>query len=114
MPWVGEAETMRAYVRDIMTTGVVTVRPDTPYRTVAAMLREHRVSGFPVTGDAGKVIGVVTETDLLALAARRPPRGHRASDQATAGDLMSHPAMTVSPDDTVKTAARLMRKRRLQ
>ena len=78
MPCGGpKTEAMTAYVRDIMTTGVVTVRPDTPYRAVAAMLREHRVSGFPVTGDDGKVAGVVTETDLLALAAGRHHRGHR-------------------------------------
>jgi CBS domain-containing protein len=44
---------MRAYVRDIMTTGVVTVGPDTPYREIAAMFREHRVSGFPVTDGDG-------------------------------------------------------------
>jgi CBS domain-containing protein len=105
---------MNAYVRDIMTTGVVTVRPGTPYQTVAAMLRQHRVSGFPVTGDDGKVVGVVTETDLLALVAGRHQRGHRAAEQATAGDLMSRPAVTVGPDDPVKTAARLMRKQRLQ
>ena len=105
---------MNAYVRDIMTTGVVTVRPDTPYRKVAAMLREHRVSGFPVAGDDGKVAGVVTETDLLALVAGRRHRGHRAAGRATAGDLMSHRAVTVGPDDPVKTAARLMHKRRLQ
>jgi CBS domain-containing protein len=105
---------MRAYVRDIMTTAVVTVRPYTPYRKVAAMFREHRVSGFPVTGDDGTVVGVVTETDLLALAAGEHHRGHRAAEQATAGDLMSCPAVTISPDELVKTAAGLMRKRRLQ
>ena len=105
---------MNAYVKDIMTTGVVTVRPDTPHQTVAAMLRQHRVSGFPVADDDGKVVGVVTETDLVALVAGRRHRGHRAAEQATAGDLMSHPAVTVGPDDPVKTAALLMRKRRLQ
>jgi len=105
---------MNTYVRDIMTTDVVTVRPDTPHQTVAAMLRQHRVSGFPVTGDDGKVVGVMTETDLVALVAGRYHRGHRAAEQATAGDLMSHPAVTVGPDDPVKTAARLMRKQRLQ
>ena len=104
---------MNAYVRDIMTTGVVTVRPDTPYQAVAAMFREHRVSGFPVTGDDGKVAGVVTETDLLALAAGQH-RGRGTAGDVTAGDLMSRPAVTVGPDDLVKTAARLMRKRRLQ
>jgi len=105
---------MHAYVRDIMTTGVVTVRPDTPYWTVAALFREHRVSGFPVTGDDGKVVGVVTETDLLGLAAGQHHRGHDPDGQATAGDLMSHPAVTARPDDLVQAAARLMQKRRLQ
>ena len=105
---------MNAYVRDIMTTGVVTVRPDTPYRTVAVMVRQHRVSGFPVTGDDGKVAGVVTETDLLALAAGRHHRGHRAGHQATAGDLMTRPAVTIGPDDLVRTAARLMQSHRIQ
>jgi CBS domain-containing protein len=105
---------MSAYVRDIMTTGVMTVRPDTPGRAVAAMFREHRVSGFPVTDGAGTVVGVVTETDLVALVAGQRRRGHATAGDATAGDLMSRPAVTVGPDDLVKTAARLMHKRRLQ
>jgi len=105
---------MHAYVRDIMTTGVVTVRPDTPYREIAALFREHRVSGFPVTAEDGTVIGVVSESDLLALAAGRQHRGHCADDQATAGDLMTHPAMTISPHDLVQTAARVMHSHRLQ
>jgi len=96
-----------------MTTGVVTVRPDTPYREIAAMFREHRVSGFPVTADDGKVIGVVSESDLLTLADGHH-RGHGAAGPATAGDLMTHPAVTISPDDLVQTAARVMHSHRLQ
>ena len=99
---------MRAYVRDIMTTGVVMVRPDTSFRELAVKFREHRVSGFPVTADDGTVIGVVSESDLLALAA-----GH-AAGRATASDLMTHPAVTIGPDDLVRTAARLMQSHRLQ
>ncbi len=105
---------MHAYVRDIMTTSVVTVRPGTPYREIAARFREHRVSGFPVTAEDGTVIGVVSESDLLALAAGRHRRGHRAAGQVTAGDLMTHPAVTVNPDNPVQAAARLMHSRRLQ
>ena len=110
-----------------MTTGVVAVRADTPYREMATMVREHRVSGFPVVDDAGKVIGVVSETDLLAVAAAdpdpgprpaprswRPHRKHLTTGQATAGDLMTHPAVTVSPDELVKSAARLMYSLKLQ
>ena len=99
---------MRAYVRDIMTTGVVMVRPDTSFRELAVKFHEHRVSGFPVTADDGTVVGVVSESDLLALAA-----GH-AAGRATASDLMTHPAVTIGPDDLVRTAARLMQSRRVQ
>ncbi|HEY1323763.1 MAG TPA: CBS domain-containing protein [Streptosporangiaceae bacterium] len=106
--------TVHAYVRDVMTAPVVTVRPDTPYREIAAMFREHRVSGFPVTAADGSVIGVVSESDLLALADGRRHRGHRSEGEAAAGDLMTHPAVTISPDDTVQAAARVMHSHRLQ
>ncbi|HEY1001494.1 MAG TPA: CBS domain-containing protein [Streptosporangiaceae bacterium] len=105
---------MNAYVRDIMTTAVVAVRPDTPYRELAVMFREHRVSGFPVTAGDGTVVGVVSESDLLALAAGQHHRGRPADGQATADDLMTHPAVTISPDDLVRTAARLMQSHRIQ
>jgi CBS domain-containing protein len=105
---------MHAHVRDIMTAAVVTVRPDTPYRELAALFREHRVSGFPVIASDGKVIGVVSESDLLTLADGRHHHGHRSADPATAGDLMTHPAVTISPDDLVQTAARVMHSHRLQ
>lgn len=118
---------MHAYVRAVMTTSVVTVRPDTPYREMAAMFRQHHVSGFPVLDDDGKVAGVVSETDLLAIEAAGPdPGGHPAprdwrhhhrppaNGQATAAGLMTHPAVTIGPDELVKTAARLMHSLRLQ
>ena len=116
---------MHAYVRDIMTADVVTVRPGTAYREMAAMFRQHRVSGFPVVDDDGKIAGVVSETDLLAEAAgpapgpHPPPRDwlhHRrhAPGQATAADLMTHPAVTIGPDAAVRDAARLMHSLRLQ
>jgi CBS-domain-containing membrane protein len=119
--------TMHAYVRDIMTAGVVTVRADTSYRDMVALVRGHRVSGLPVVDDDGKVIGVVSETDLLATEAADPdghvhpdPRTwllHRkrvAADAATAGDLMTHPAVTIGPDERAANAARVMHALKLQ
>ena len=56
---------MSATVQDVMTTDVVAVRRDASFKDVATMLGRHRVSAFPVVDDDGKVIGVVSEADLL-------------------------------------------------
>lgn len=92
------------------------------------MLREFRVSGFPVLDDKGKVIGVVSAADLLAKEAlaggprrirrvvtgRRGGRELRKAAGITAGDLMTSPAVTVTEDDTISHAARLMYRRGLK
>jgi len=113
---------MNAKVRDVMTTEVVAVRRDASFKEMAARLREYRVSAFPVIDDNRRVIGVVSEADLLAkeaLAGEHPgiPAAvtgilhHKDQQKAqglNAGDLMTHPAVTVRPDDSVEHAARLM------
>lgn len=53
--------------RDIMTKEVVTVTPQTGLRELAALLLERNISGAPVVDEAGKVLGVVTESDLVFL-----------------------------------------------
>jgi CBS-domain-containing membrane protein len=86
---------------------------------MAARLRQSRVSAFPVIDDDGKVIGVVSEADMLArqvLSADHAGMGTGMPDHGeqgkagglTAGDLMTHPAITISPGDSVEVAARLM------
>jgi CBS-domain-containing membrane protein len=111
-----------------MTTRVISVTKDASFRTMAAALREHRVSAFPVLDDDGKVIGVVSEADLLAKEALdSEPEGMpgmiagllRRKEQekargTTAGDLMTSPAVTVTPDDTLEKAARLMYARKVK
>jgi len=110
---------MNATVKDVMTTRVVSVRRDTTYKDMAAQLREHRVSAFPVVDDEERVIGVVSEADLLAKEARegeapRPIGGllhHRQQAKAagvTAADLMTKPPITITADETAVHAARLM------
>jgi len=113
---------MSARVADVMTTEVVAVRADASFKEIAAMLGGLRVSAFPVLDDDDKVIGVVSETDLLpkeALQAgyeghrgRRSARWHRAelakAPGVTAADLMSRPAVTVGPYDLVSHAAHVM------
>ena len=97
--------TVHARVKDVMTTRVVAVRRDASYSEMVAMLRAHRVSGLPVVDAEDAVVGVVSETDLLT---KRAGAGH------TASGLMTHPAVTTSPDELVSTLARLMSRRKLR
>ena len=108
---------MNATVKDVMTTEVVVVRRDTSFKEMAATLRRYRVSALPVVDDAGTVIGVVSEADLLAKEALADPgvmaevlhhKDVRKAEGLTAGDLMTRPAVTAAPEDPVEQAARMM------
>jgi CBS domain-containing protein len=108
---------MKTTVKDVMTTRVVWVRQDASFKKMAAALRENRISAFPVLDEQDKVIGVVSEADMLAKEALADPGvitgllHHKDLAKAgalTAGDLMTHPAVTVRPEDSVEQAARLM------
>ena len=61
-------------IREIMTRSVVTVAPDTPIVAVAQRLLEQRIGGVPVV-DAGRVVGVITESDLFRLMVAREAYG---------------------------------------
>jgi CBS domain-containing protein len=117
--------TISATVRDVMTTSVVAVRKDASFKEMAAMLRSRRISAFPVLDDAGRVVGVVSEGDLLVkeavqadgtslFAALRHLREEDKARGITAGDLMTGPAVTIGPDAPVDEAARLMYDRRVK
>jgi len=113
---------MNAKVRDVMTGEVVAVRRDASFKEMAARLREYRVSAFPVIDENRRVIGVVSEADLLAKEALAGDhagipaavtgilhhKDHQKAEGITASDLMTHPAVTVRPEDSVEHAARLM------
>lgn len=51
--------------KDLMTANVIAVTPDTAVRELARILSENRISGAPVVDGLGKVVGVVTESDLI-------------------------------------------------
>ncbi len=118
---------MNTFVKDVMTTQVIWVEQDTPFAAIAAALHQYRVSAFPVLDDAGQIIGVVSESDLLAklalggedempgkIAGILHQHQMEKARAVTAADLMTSPAATVSPDDTVEDAARLMYLRRFK
>jgi CBS-domain-containing membrane protein len=87
--------TMKTSVKDAMTTQVVAVKLDASFKEMAARLRQSRVSAFPVIDDDGKVIGVVSEADMLARKVLSTGMLHRGeqeeADGLTARDLMTHP-----------------------
>ena len=119
---------MQPTVKDVMTTSVIWVKKDSSFRDMAAALREHLVSAFPVLDEDGKVIGVVSEADLLIKEALgSEPQGmpgmitgilrhkeHQKARGTTASDVMTRPAVVVTPDDTVERAARLMYTRKVK
>ena len=116
---------MNTMVKDVMTADVVTVKNDTPYKEIATLFREHRVSAFPVVDDQDRVIGIVSEADLLSKEVledgtpaafggilRRKEQAKATGTVAT--DLMTRPVITIGPDEPVAHAARMMYARRLR
>jgi CBS domain-containing protein len=109
-------------VDDVMTRRVTTVQVATPFKDVARALAEHKISAVPVLDGGGKLVGIVSEADLLrkeqyhedALPTRRRfgsrrERVLRAKALGDfAGDVMTAPAITVGPEATVVEAAKLM------
>lgn len=116
---------MGTTVADVMTTRVIAVKRSADFKQIAHVLREFRVSACPVINDAGQVVGVVSEADLLYKAADsdlpaglirlRWKLGEQSKITAvTAQQLMTSPAVTVNSDAPVQAAARLMRDRRVK
>jgi CBS domain-containing protein len=98
-------------VNDVMTTEVVTATPDTSVGGLAHLLTAHRISAVPVVDSSdGRVLGVVSQTDLMTKVPARPQYAGRAGPTTPprAGDLMSSPAVRISPRASLPTAARRM------
>ncbi len=121
---------MAAVVRDIMDPDPITVRPETPVEEVVATLRRHELPGLPVVDGERRVVGIVTEADLvlpddegdlhiphyinlfggtifLEPLSRFEQRLRKAF-ASNAADMMTSEPDTVSPDTTVQEAARII------
>ncbi|WP_103964926.1 CBS domain-containing protein [Nonomuraea solani] len=112
-------------VADVMTTKVVSVTAATPFKDIAEALITGGISAVPVLDDDNHVLGMVSEADLLRkeefreefyregyrppLRARlRHPKGRKKAAGDTAAGLMTSPAVTISPEASAVSAARLM------
>jgi CBS domain-containing protein len=114
-------------VADVMTSPVLTVGPDAPWKQVAERMLDADVSGLPVTNDDGYLMGVVTEADLVSKPAfgtrRHSPlaaiadllsgdaRWAAKATALTAAELMTTAVITASPREDVRIVAQRMLER---
>lgn len=116
----------RIQVREVMTKEVTTIGPEAGIEEAARLITENDVSGLPVV-EGEKVVGVVTEADVLAMTGIRRDFtfrdliGHltgepiRPPEQAcTVRDVMSSPAIVVRPETDITEAARLLKEKRIK
>ena len=121
-------EPTQYFVRDIMTRDIVKVRPDTSVSDIALLMSQHRISGIPVVDEQDRVLGVVTELDMvvrntrfklpafftllnatiyLETPAHIKERLHHMLG-LTAREIMSEKAMTITADASIEDLAELM------
>jgi CBS domain-containing protein len=110
---------MRA--KDIMSTPVITVSPDTRLKQVAGILLDHDVSAVPVVGGAGEILGIISEADLVSLETSPDPRSRiilfRPPPRPvprTAEEVMTREVVALPEDADVAEVARLMLEKRVK
>ncbi len=118
-------------VADVMTPNVISVTPETPIAEAAGLMLEHRISGLPVVGPDGAVVGVVTEGDMLRRVETGTDRHHArwleflitpgrlAREYANAnarkvGEVMSMNVAAVAPHDSLEAVVHLMESRHIK
>lgn len=112
--------------REIMTSPVITVTPDTPVREVVTLMLQHRISGLPVVDAENRILGIVTEADLIhkedAVQARPPVipwhgrslwlerkvDRHDKSKAMTAAALMTENVLTATEETGIRELAHVM------
>ncbi|WP_030270898.1 CBS domain-containing protein [Streptomyces sp. NRRL B-24484] len=113
-------------VHEVMTQEVVTARPDTPFKAVAALFHRNDITAVPVLDEQDRPIGMVSEADLIRKEAVLPdpegrtpgrwlpPKDRARAEAETAGGLMTTPAITARPTWSVPEAARQMDKHKVK
>jgi CBS domain-containing protein len=114
-------------VRDVMTKNVLSITKYESIMEVANVLTEKNISGLPVVDKEHKVIGIITQADILSmvgvsrehtfkdllkymLGERLPER--RIGDLV--GDIMTSPALTIRPDANIAEAVKIMDEKRIR
>ena len=109
------------HVRDVMTKGIITIGKYESIVTVADILAEKNISGLPVVGKDNKLVGIITQADILSMVGvgrdhtfkdllkymlGEPLPAKRIGD--TVGDIMTSKPITISPDANIAQAVQLM------
>ena len=120
-------------VSEVMSREVITVSDLDSVENCARLLQEHNISGLPVLDKSGKVVGIVTEGDLIRRASRIKTPGYleilggliylgspgkfvdglKRAMSLEAGQLMSKNVVSVLPGDSIEDAATLMVEKRI-
>lgn len=121
-------------VAEVMTPNPILAKPDMPLKEAIKILAEQRISGLPVVNEAGKLIGIVSETDILwqesgitpppyitildsVIYLENPSRYekelHKALGQTVEEVMTQGPVATITPDKSLSEAARLLNEKRV-
>ena len=114
-------------VKDVMTREVITVEKYEAVMDVASILAEKNISGLPVVDKENKVIGIITQADILSMVGVRKehtfkdllkhmfgePLPERKAGDVVA-DIMATPAITIEPDAHIAEATRMMDEKRIR
>jgi CBS domain-containing protein len=114
-------------VRDVMTKGVISISKYDPVMQVADILTEKNISGLPVVDNDKKVLGIITQADILSMIG--VSREHTFKDLLKhmlgetlperrigdyVGDIMTSPAHTIKPDSNIAEAVRIMDEKKIR
>ena len=99
---------MTLHASDVMIKDVITVSESTPLKDVTKMFSERKITGAPVINAKGELVGVISETDII-----RKTNNIGAWSPSTAGQIMTKPAVTVAPDETLQRVSEMMYNRRI-
>jgi CBS domain-containing protein len=91
-----------------MVKDVITVTESTPLKDVTRMFVEKKITGAPVVNDKGALTGVISETDII-----RKTTSIGAWSPSTVSQIMTKPAVTVSPDESLQRVCEMMYNRRI-
>jgi CBS domain-containing protein len=91
-------------VKDVLTRKVLTASLDTPVREIAEIMKSKKIGSVFITGDKGKMVGIVTESDIV----RKVVGSDRIPYVTKCSEVMSSPLITVDVEESVYRAQELM------